>query len=173
MKRVAFFGFMTAALLLADGGTLLLRKPAGPFTIGVFSSTDTLRVGPVDLSVMVQNTRDQSSVPDADVKLHLTSSTRGGISEVFAPATHAKATNKLLYAANINLPSAGAWKLVVDVQAKPGNAEIAGEITVLPPQSRLAANWPYFAVVPLLAILFAINQWLRKKRSLPGPRARA
>ena len=176
MFRARLFTLMllsSALHLYGDGGRLILRNQAGPITVSVFASPDTLRVGPADLSAMVQKTQDQSAISDADVKIRLSKTTPEGISEVFAPATHAKATNKLLYAANIDVPAPGEWKLVVEVDSKFGRAEVAGEVKVLPPQSRLAAYWPFLAVVPLLAILFFINQWLRRKRDLARPRARA
>ncbi len=164
--------FAAAATLRGDGGTLVLRKQAGPLTISVFASPEPLRVGPVDLSVMVQRVDDKSEVLNGDVKMHLTRSSPDGISELFAPATHSNATNKLLYASRISLPAAGIWKLAVMVNSKSGNAEVAGEITVRPPQAPILAYWPYFAVVPLIVALFVINQWLKSKR-ISHPRARA
>lgn len=163
-----------AGILWADGGTLILRQVAGPLTISVFSSPSPLRVGGGDVSVMVQKTADNSAVLDATVKLHFTRSTADGISEVFLPATHAKASNKLLYAANVKLTAAGAWKLAVNVESKPGSAEVASNLDVLPPQPPLLAYWPYFALVPLIVLLFLFNQWLRRRRiTPPHPRANA
>ncbi len=94
----------------ADGGTLLFRKPAGPFVLTAFSSPAPLRVGRADLSIMVQKENDQSTVLDAVVSVRLKRSVGGTIVEIVAPATHARATNKLLYAANVTLPSAGAME---------------------------------------------------------------
>ncbi len=176
MKPINCFfilALLSARFLLADGGTLILRQQAGPLTISIFSSPQPLRVGPGDLSVMVQKTLDKSTVLDARVSFRLTHATSEGISEVFAPANHAGATNKLLYAARVNIPAQGAWKFVTNIDSKFGKAEVAGQIDVLPPQAPIAAYWPYFAVVPLLIILFVINQWLRSKRDVKSPPARA
>ncbi len=159
--------------LFADGGTLVLHKQAGPLTISIFSTPEPLRVGTADLSVMVQRAMDKSEVLDAKVELHLTHSSPDGIAEVFAPTTHSNATNKLLYAAHLNLPAAGLWRLVAIVDSKNGSAEVAGEVTVEPPQPPILAYWPYFAVLPLILILFAVNQWLKRKRQVNRPRARA
>ena len=156
---------LAASILWADGGTLVLRKQAGPFVISIFSSPETLRVGRNDFSVMVQRADDQSSLLDATVKVRLTRATTDGISELYAPATHANATNKLLYAAHVDVPSVGVWKLAADVETKQGNAEVVGEVQVKPPQPPLLAYWPYFAVAPVLIVLFVINQWLKKRRS--------
>ena len=173
LRRGCLLWLLTTCLLWADGGKLILRQQAGPLTISVFCSPETARVGAVDLSVMVQRTQDQSSVTDADVKVRLTHSGVDGISDVFAPATHAKATNKLLYAAQVNLPATGTWKLAADAQSRAGSAEVAGQLVVLPPATPLQSYWPFFAVVPLLIVLFLINQRLRKKRGLNRWRARA
>ena len=162
----------SASILFADGGTLVLRKQAGPLMISIFSSHETLRVGPNDFSVMVQKADDHSTLLDATVKVRLTTVTSDGISELYAPATHANATNKLLYAAAVNVPSTGAWKLVADVETKQGNAEVVGEVHVLPPQPPILAYWPYFAVLPLILILFVLNQWLKRKRGATRSRGR-
>ncbi len=170
---VISLALVCAGSLSADGGTLILRQTAGPLTISIFSSPEPLRVGAGDISVMVQRSDDKSTVLDATVKLHLTHTTPDGISEVFVPATHAKATNKLLYASQVNLTADGAWKLVSTVDSKAGSAEVAVNIDVMPPEPRIFAYWPYFAVVPLIIILFAINQWLKAKRKATNPRVRA
>jgi hypothetical protein len=162
-----------AGYLLADGGTLLLRQDAGPLTISIFSTPGPLRVGTGDMSVMLQKRDDKFTVLDAKVKLHLTHTTPDGISEVFVPATHAKATNKLLYASQVNLTAEGAWKLICTVDSKFGNAEVAANLNVLPPEPRILAYWPYFAVVPLIIGLFALNQWLKAKRKATNPRVPA
>ena len=152
------------ALLMADGGTLVLRKQAGPLTISVFSTPEPLRVGPADLSVLVQKSAGNDAVLDAQVKLHLTHSSPEGIAEVFAPAIHKNATNKLLYAARVNFPSQGDWKLSATVESKDGSAEVAGNVMVAGRQPAIVTYWPYFGIVPVLVILFLINQWLRSRR---------
>jgi len=158
-------------LLFADGGSLVLKQQAGPLTISVFGAPEPLRVGPTDLSVMVQQTSDHSTILDGTVKVHLIQSAASDISEIFASATHANATNKLLYAARVNLPKPGVWRLIADVESKRGEAEVAGEINVLGPQAPIITYWPYFALVPLIVMLFIINQWLKRGR-LKNPRAR-
>jgi len=160
------------AVLLADGGTLQLRKPAGPWIVTVFSTPVPLRVGVADLSVMVQRANDRDSVLDAQVKLHLTRSSASNVVEIVAPATRAQASNKLLYAARVTLLSSGMWRLEVDVARQGSAALVSGDLNVLPPQPPMKARWPYFVMVPLFVLLFAVNQWLKKSRRLRRPRAR-
>ena len=121
-------------------------------------------MGPADLSVLVQQGSAQSALLDAHVTLHLTQVRATGIVELVSPAKHENATNKLLYAARINLPSAGTWRMLVRVESAKADAEITGRVSVDGPQPPLLTYWPYFAVVPLVVILFAINQMLKTRR---------
>ncbi|HEY7304937.1 MAG TPA: FixH family protein [Bryobacteraceae bacterium] len=160
-----------AGILFADGGTLQFREEAGPLDVTLFSSPTPLRAGRADLSVMVQTTADRSSVQDAKVILHLKKSERGNVEEVMAPATHANATNKLLYAANVNLPSAGKWRIEIEVSSGGTSATASGELAVLPPQAPAATYWGYFALVPFVILLFVFNRWLKRRRWLKYPEA--
>jgi len=154
-----------AAVLFADGGTLLFRKPAGSFVVTAFSEPAPMRAGKADLSVMVEKTGDQSTVLDADVKLRLKKTEAGSIVEIVVPATHGHATNKLLYAASLTLPSTGMWRMTVDVREKGEEASAAGDLDVLPAEPPLMAHWPLFAVVPLMILFFLLNQWLKSRRN--------
>ena len=162
-----------AAWLFADGGAVLLQKQAGPFVLTVFGSPSPLRVGSADLSVMVQRSADRTDVSDAKVALHLSKVDAGTVVGLTVPATHKRATNKLLYASSVNLPSAGHWQITVDVRTVSAGATAAGGIEISEAQAPLVTYWPYLAVVPLLALLFAINRWLRRRRDVRYRRARA
>lgn len=175
MKRSAFLSFAVmccAAELFADGGRLILRKPAGPLIVSVFSAESPVRVGTSDLSVMVEKASDESPVMDAKVMLRLTRGTAGAVTEVAAPASHTKATNKTLYAAQVTLPSEGVWRLSADVTANGKTDEVSADLNVLPPAPPAQKYWPYFALVPLAVLLFAFNRWLRRRRDFIHPRAR-
>ena len=149
-----------------------LRKQAGPFQITLFSTPSPLRAGPADLSVMVQRVNDQSPVLDANVKLHLRKRGGDNIIEVFAPARHENASNKLLYSAKVNLVSSGDWLAEVEVIEGGMTADVAGQVTVLPESPPLITYWPYFALVPLVLALFVFNRWLRRRREYLYPRKR-
>jgi hypothetical protein len=133
--------------LLADGGAILLRKQAGPLLITVFG---TPRVGLTDFSVLVQKENDP--VLDADVELR--------VGDSAARAT--PGANKLMYLAAIRLTRAGKVPITVRV----GDVEVTGAIQVEPQPPPLVAYWPYFAVVPLAIMLFALNQSLKNRRRL-------
>lgn len=154
---------LSATLIYADGGTMLFRKRADPFLVTAFSEPVPVRVGAADLSVMVQNAEDRATVLDASVNVRLKKSSAGSVVEIIAPATHARATNKLLYAAHVTLPSAGQWQLSVDIKKGLAAASVSSEVNVFAQEAPAETYWPYFVIVPLLAVLFVGNRWLRRK----------
>lgn len=151
---------------------MLFRKQADGFIVTAFGEPAPLRVGTADVSVMLQSASDQNTVLGATVNLHLKKSSPGSVLEVLAPASHAHATNKLLYAARVTLPSAGEWQLSVDVKEGNGAASAAGEINVLPPAPAAATYWSYIAIVPIFVLLFVLNRWLRRRWGIRSPQAR-
>ena len=165
LSAMCFAVISAAGTLFADGGTMQFRKPAGPFMVTVFSEPVPVRAGIADLSVMVEKGSDQSGVLDADVKLHLKKTESGRIVEIIAPASHSNATNKLLYAASVTLPSAGTWQITVDVREKGDAASASGNVTVWAAEAPMMERWPLFAVVPLMILFFVLNQWLRRRRN--------
>ncbi len=163
----------TGLTLHADGGAVVLQKRSGPFMITLFSDPSPVRVGRADLSVMCQKADDNSPVLDATVLLHLRRPGNGSeIVEFTLPAKHDNASNKLLYAAAVDLPSPGAWRVIVDIRQKEREASLMGSLTVLEKQAAIVTYWPFFVIVPLAALLFAINRRLRRGRELRHPRAR-
>jgi hypothetical protein len=152
-----------ASLAFADGGKVQFQRKAGAFNITLFSTPTPVRAGRADFSVMVQKSGTETPVLDADVRLHLIKR-EDSIKEVSALARHEQATNKLLYAAQVDLNATGKWRVEISVQTASGSALVTGEIEVLPPVPPLLAHWPYFAVLPVLAILFAFNQVLKRRR---------
>src|SRR5262249_48262696 len=99
----------------ADGGTMRLVEPAGPFVVGVFSAPEPLRVAPADLGVLVLERADGRPVLDAAVALELRPPDGSTEAPQRLEATHAAATNKLLYAAPFRPTVAGEWTLHVTI----------------------------------------------------------
>lgn len=141
------------------------RKTAGPFVVTVFSEPVPLRAGTADLSVMLENAADRSTILDAHVMLRLRKTESGNIVEVAAPASHEHATNKLLYAASVTLPSPGVWQITVDVRKNGDSASASSDLHVLPAELPVKEHWPLFAVVPVMILLFVLNQWLKSRRN--------
>ncbi len=148
----------------ADGGTVQLQKAVGPFLVTVFSEPVPVRVGRADLSVLCQRLSDKSPVLDANVLFHLRRPGGGEIVTYTLPAKHSVASNKLLYAASVDLPSPGFWQLGVDIEREHVLVSTYGNLKVLDKEPPLVTYWPYFLMLPLLVILFSVNRWLRRGR---------
>jgi hypothetical protein len=165
-------------------GIVLSRDARGPFVITVFASSEVVRGQATDVSVLVQRRDSNEAILDATVYFVLTPP-RGSISQQADPicgqpayetlgttsgsrdgqsmiaARREQSSNKLLYAAPVNLPLVGAWELEALVRHGADSARFRCEIPVGFPARRLAGLAPYLALPLLLVALFAINQCLR------------
>ena len=160
--RALMLLLLAAGVAHADGGTVRIQQEAGPFRITVFSAPEPLRAGNADLSVLVQRREGDAPVLGAEVAFRLDGPPPAPPIE--ARATHDAATNKLLYAAIVAIPAPGSWTLHATVRDGADTADVAGEIAVAPRAPRLETLWPYLAAPPLVVLLFATREWLRRRR---------
>ncbi len=149
-----------STLVYADGGRVQFQNIAGSFIITLFTAPTPLRAGPVDFSILIQNRETKEPLLDASVRLSLRDATGMTVS---AEPTREQAKNKLLYAATMNMPESGPWKVQVDVTRGSDSASAGGEIIVLPSRSPLLSYWEYFLIPPVAIILFALHQWLKNR----------
>ncbi len=133
-------GSMLSADARADCGAVRLREAVGGFTLTLFTPPDPIAAGPIDVSVLVQD-RTGAPMLDGLVKLRLTSPSGNADRVLEATATHDAATNKLLYAAWINV-GAGHWDVRVIVQH--GGETARGDVpsTMVPATMPLADYCP-------------------------------
>ncbi len=150
----------------ADGGTVQLRRASGPFVVTVFTAPETLRAGPIDTSVLVQDRETGRVILDATVNFALQPA--GGTGPRFqARATHVQARNKLLQAATIDIPAAGWWTIQVSVSRDGARAVVATKLLVLQSAPRLGGVWPFVMIPPVAIALFALHQTLRRDYQTP------
>jgi len=175
--RLALLAAMMALALAqarhvrGDGGLLRLCQQCGPYQVTVFTSPTPLRAGPVDFSVLVQDAATSAVVSDAKVVFRMTPAGEAGAA-VDHVATTAAATNKLLKAAQFELPSAGTWQVEVLVDGPLGRARTQFPVEVSGPMPRWLEMAPWIAL-PLVPIaLFALREAVaRGKRRQPPPAA--
>jgi hypothetical protein len=148
----------------ADGGIVIFQRASPPFIITAFSTEMPLRPGPADISVLLEKTEGHSPVLDAQVFIELEHE-RGTI--IRAEATRSQARNKLLYCSLIQIPLSGQWKIRVRVAHSNKAAEVLGNLVVAAPQPLILSYWKLVAALPLIIILFIINQWLRRSALEP------
>jgi len=163
--------FMVASAAWGDGSVVLLHQHVDSFDITVFAPSNRMTVGQTDLNVMVQNA-DHSNVSDAHVTLRFQRMDNGKIVEVVVPATHSKATNKLLYGATITLPDEGSWKFTVEVDAGGARVSMPAQLVVGPADTSVKEKWPLIVFVPVAIILFIINRRLKRRWKPTYPQAR-
>ena len=160
MRSAGLILLFLAPRLMADGGAVQLHEESGPFAITVFASPSPLRAGPVDFSVLVQDRESLESVLDAVVTIQLSREA----SAITADANHARAQNKLLYAATLNLTDPGDWKYSVTVQRGANRATVSGATPVAGAQDGISSHWAVIAFAPLCMLVFGLHQFLIRPR---------
>jgi hypothetical protein len=149
----------------ADGGAVHLREVSGPFLVTVFAAPEALRVGPIDMSVLVQDRDTRRAVLDTTVDLELQpiANTNPRFS---TRATHDQAKNKLLQAVTIDVPVPGWWAVKIFVRRDREEVVLATKLLIMPAAPRLATLWPFFILPPFAIGIFALHQTLRHSRLL-------
>jgi hypothetical protein len=146
-----------------------MRQAAGPFVVSLFTTPESLAVGPADLSVMVEEQGSGEVLLDADEVIVLTSEDAGS-APVLAHLSHAHATNRLLQDAVVQLPHAGRWHAVLHIREAGREASASTDLTVAHYSARRGTVW-LFAVLPICVVaLFAwvqvAKQRARRRRML-------
>jgi hypothetical protein len=146
----------------ADGGTVQLRKETGGLVITVFTSPSPLSVGPVDISLLLQNQDGLDPVLDANV--HLILHDEASHIEFHALPTRAQARNKLLYATPVMFVSPGKWKMGVLIERHGKEIGTDGYLDVAPPHAKVSYAG-YIAFPPVMIVLFVIRERLIRRRA--------
>jgi hypothetical protein len=162
---------LAQATALADGGAVQLRREAGDLVITVFTSPSPLSVGPVDISLLLQNRDSLEPVLDAKIALllHRDAMTTGGSGIEFeAGPTREQARNKLLYAAPVMFSQPGKWQIAVSVLRNGKKTDAVGIFEVMPAPAKAVAYAGYIAFPPVMIGLFMLRERLIRRRSRRG-----
>ena len=183
---VALLPLFGVTLARGDGGIIRLRETQGPFSVTVFSSPEAISGGLTDLSALIQERETGKVVLDADVSFGVSPPVGSALSQseefcgspkaamllsegmnnpAGVRATREQASNKLLYAAPLELNAAGDWKLHVLVSRGTDTARFECLVPVTLRSGKLTGLWPYLSLPPLAVMAFALNQWLRRASS--------
>ena len=116
------------------------------------------------MSVLVQ---DLAGAPilDAEVTLRFDPPGRGELGRSPSARSRAQATNKLLQAAQVDLGEVGEWRLGVSVRRAGQASDVSCPLPIAPATHRVKALWDVLALPPLMVVLFALNQTLRRRRA--------
>jgi hypothetical protein len=164
--RIFIFGWLFlgtwCAPAWADGGTVRLSEKKGDYRITVFSAPSPFRAGPVDISVLVQDAVTGQPLAQALVTVRMT---KIGQPALEYAATQDVATNKLLHAAQFELPVPGRWELQVRVEGLQGSAVLACEVEAAERLPRWRELWPWIGWPALAIALFCFHEWLARRKS--------
>ncbi|GAB4152687.1 MAG: hypothetical protein Fur0021_17700 [Candidatus Promineifilaceae bacterium] len=159
------------------GGALQVSNAAaGPYLVSVWTQSDTLRPGPLHVTIAVsQPAPDGGSnaagepVLGAVVRVVAQPLPANGakVMPIETLATSAAALNKLYYEADFEVAQAGMWRFLIEVSGPDGSGSLSFEQEVLP---AVKVGWPVWASI--LGVL-ALAGWLAQSRARPGtPSAR-
>jgi len=151
------------AVTLADGGRVVLMERQGDYRISVFTSPDPLRAGPIDISVLFQDSESGKPITNARIYLTVTPSGRRG-QAIHAIATNAAATNKLLSAALLDLRDSGLWDVDVFCSVEKTKVQVRFVINAAGRSPQWLAVWPWFGWPAGVVMLFGIHRSLISRR---------
>lgn len=156
-----------SAVVLADGGRVVLMERQGAYRISVFTSPDPLRAGPIDISVLLQDAETGMPITNPQVNVSLTPSSGRGRT-IHAVATNATATNKLLSAALVELPEPGLWDIEIACLAEHGPARVQFMTDAGPRSARGVNVWPWFSWPACVVVVYGIHRRLISRRTAAG-----
>ncbi len=163
---LCFAGLLAAGPSDDDDQVVRLRATSGPFAVAVFAPPGDLAAGPATFSVLVQDRATAETLLDPTVDLIIHPAADSGRPSSTARATSEHSQNKLLQAAELNLPSAGDWTMQVDVRRNSDHADFALPLHVVKEETGIEFSWSYVVMLLLAAIL--LLAYVRRHRS-PKP----
>ncbi len=147
---------------LADGGRLRFRKPAGPFTVTLFTTPDPLTKGRADFSVAIERANSTGLAENAQVTYILTHESNP-TQRITLHASRSQATSRFLQAANFTLPTAGLWRIDVIVRDGDQVGQCSGQFRVRKQDLATSERAWQIAFVPIMVLLFFLHQWRKKE----------
>jgi hypothetical protein len=144
----------------------------GGYRISVFASPDPLRAGPIDISVLLQDAETGQPITNVPINVSLKPSGRRGPT-IRAVATNDAATNKLLSAALVELPTPGSWDIEISRLAEHGADPVRFTIDAGEQSAAWTGVWPWFSWPAGVVILFGIHRRLVARRKAASARYRA
>jgi hypothetical protein len=141
----------------ADGGAVRLTERVGEYRVTVFTAPTPLCVGPVDISVLVQDANTSATAPELPITIRLAQGER----EIVASATRAAATNKLFQAAQVEVPAAGIWSCEVRIAE---HEPVRFDLEVVEPAARWTEMWFWLTLPAFIIGLFVVVQSTRPQR---------
>jgi hypothetical protein len=145
-------GVCLSASALGDAGLVRAHTSDDHLTMTVFTSPTPIRVGLLDVSVLLQSTNDDSI-------------RWGTINALLAPPdgnamtvslTRDAASTTFMQAAKFIVDQPGLWHITITARSDHDVLLAAFDVHVAPALPRLLDLWPWFLPVPIILTLWAI-----------------
>lgn len=155
--------WLFATIATGDGGAVVFSGEQGPLRITVFTEPVPPRVGPIDLSLLVQDKESLEVIEAYDAQVSLTHQDDSTLEAIKMPLDRAAETNRLFQAALLTIPVAGTWQVVLEIEPANGDPVDGGmrnyrftfPLTIAKSLPRVwdMLLWILLPVVPLLIFL--------------------
>ncbi|QDU63875.1 hypothetical protein Pan216_47560 [Planctomycetes bacterium Pan216] len=161
-----------ATSLFGDGGTVRAVEEVDGLRLTMMTSPEPPRAGVVDISLLLQDGASGKAILDRELVVRVWPEGDARRGDLVA-ATHAAATNKLLYSALVEIPRAGDWNIAAVADTKAGTIEATTSIEIQPPLPAWTELWGWIALplVPIALFLHHVTSRGRDKRTTPSKKA--
>jgi len=168
-------GFVALSQSSADDDDQVLRfsHQSGSLVIAVYGPAGDIPVGPARFAVLVQDSASRQALLDSEVDLVL-HKTNDAVASPQTVRASPGDENKLLFSADLDTDSEGAWNLEVHVRHASETASLSLPIEIAKPETEFALPWSYsvvFAVVAVLGLVYGWRHMIRKPAPLAAPLA--
>ena len=160
-----------ASVACGDGGAVVFSGEQGQLRVTVFAEPVPPRVGPLDLSLLVQDKTSLEVTDDYRATVTLACEADATVDAITLPLDRAAATNRLFRAALLDVPVSGTWQVSLTVEeAATATAAMrfAFPLEIAPPQPRIRDVWLWILLPALPLLIFLVGKLRRIAREVGG-----
>jgi len=157
-----FSWLLTAGPNDDDNQALRFQDASRSFAVAVFGPPGDLTAGSSPFSVLVQDRNTHETLLDTMVDLAAHPAADSQRPPSTAQASYADSENKLLQAADLDLPTEGDWTLRITVQQGANSDDFLLPLRVVKPGGGIASRWPYLVILGFWFLLLVAYAWRRR-----------
>ena len=151
-----------ASVACGDGGAVVFSCVQGQLRVTVFAEPVPPRVGPLDLSLLVQDKTSLEVTDDYRAAVTLICEADATVDAITLPLDRAAATNRLFRAALLDVPVSGTWQVTLKIEGTADAAlRFSFPLVIAPPQPRIRDVWLWI-LLPLVPLLIFLAGKLRR-----------
>ena len=177
IRLVGCFGwcFLSAAITsmasvaCGDGGAVVFSGEQRQLRVTVFAEPVPPRVGPLDLSLLVQDKTSLEVTDNYRASATLVCEADATVDAITLPLDRAAATNRLFRAALLDVPVSGTWQVTLKIEGTADAAlRFAFPLEIAPPQPRIRDVWLWILLPALPLLIFLVGKLRRIAREVGG-----